>query len=73
MAAPEIEWDEFVAGHRKGLIQWNTARLGPWPGEPGCRAPAEVLRENGYRPSGSVPSVGNAAEANAVGQPVVGL
>jgi hypothetical protein len=24
---PAIEWDEFVAGHRAGLIEWNTARL----------------------------------------------
>jgi hypothetical protein len=23
---------------------------GPKPGEPGCRAPAEVLRERGFRP-----------------------
>jgi hypothetical protein len=52
---PAIEWDEFVGGYRAGLIQWNRARLGPCPGEPGCRAPAEVLRENGYGPAGSVP------------------
>jgi hypothetical protein len=39
---PAIEWDEFVAGHRGGLIEWNTARLGPKPGE--------VLREHGFRP-----------------------
>jgi hypothetical protein len=45
-----IEWDEFVGGYRAGLIQWNTARLGPKPGEPGCLAPAEVLREHGFRP-----------------------
>jgi hypothetical protein len=45
---PAIEWDEFVGGYRAGLIKWNTARLGPKPGEPGCRAPAEVLREHGY-------------------------
>jgi hypothetical protein len=47
---PAIEWDELVEGHRTGLIQWNRARLGPCPGEPGCRAPTEVLREHGYRP-----------------------
>ena len=47
---PAIEWDEFVGGYRAGLIEWNTARLGPKPGEPGCRAPAEVLREHGFRP-----------------------
>ena len=45
-----IEWDEFVGGYRAGLIKWNTARLGPKPGEPGCCAPAEVLREHGFRP-----------------------
>jgi len=22
-----MDWDEFVAGHRAGLIEWNTARL----------------------------------------------
>jgi hypothetical protein len=47
---PAIEWDEFVGGYRAGLIQWNAARLGPKPGEPGCRAPAKVLREHGFRP-----------------------
>ena len=44
---PAIEWHEFVGGYRAGHIQWNTARLGPEPGEPGCRASAEVLREHG--------------------------
>jgi hypothetical protein len=47
---PVVDWDEFVGGYRAGLIEWNTARLGPKPGEPGCRAPAEVLREHGFRP-----------------------
>jgi hypothetical protein len=28
---PAIAWDEFVAGHRAGLIEWNVARLGPVP------------------------------------------
>jgi hypothetical protein len=51
-----FDWDEFVAGHRAGLIKWNRARLGPYPGEPGCRAPDKVLKDNGYRPAGSVPS-----------------
>jgi hypothetical protein len=49
-APPAIDWDEFVGGYRAGLIEWNRARLGPKPGEPGCRAPAEVLREHGFRP-----------------------
>jgi hypothetical protein len=48
--APAIRCDEFVCGYRAGLIEWNMARLGPKPGEPGCRAPAEVLREHGFRP-----------------------
>jgi hypothetical protein len=26
---PAIEWDEFVGGYRAGLIERNTARLGP--------------------------------------------
>jgi hypothetical protein len=42
---PAIEWDEFVGGYRAGLIEWNVARLGPRPGEPGCRAPADILKE----------------------------
>jgi hypothetical protein len=45
---PAIEWDEFVGGYRAGLIEWNTARLGPKPSEPGCRAPAEVRRNNSH-------------------------
>jgi hypothetical protein len=35
---PAIVWDEFVGGYRAGLIAWNTARLGPKPGEPGAPA-----------------------------------
>jgi hypothetical protein len=30
------------------LAARDQRRLGPKPGEPGCRAPAEVLRKNGY-------------------------
>jgi hypothetical protein len=51
---PEVEaplpsdWDELVGGYRAGLIEWNTAQFGPKPGEAGCRAPTEVLREHGY-------------------------
>jgi hypothetical protein len=30
---PAIPWDEFIAGHRAGLIEWNRARLGPKPGQ----------------------------------------
>jgi hypothetical protein len=39
---PAIQWDEFVGGYRAGLIEWNTARLGPKPGEVGCRAPLAI-------------------------------
>jgi hypothetical protein len=30
-----FDWDEFVAGHRAGLIEWNTARLSPGRGGQG--------------------------------------
>jgi len=40
---PAIEWDEFVGGYRAGLIQWNTARLGPKPGEPAAGRPVSHL------------------------------
>jgi hypothetical protein len=30
-----MDWDEFVAGHRAGLIEWNTARLSPGRGGQG--------------------------------------
>jgi hypothetical protein len=39
-----FDWDELVGGYRSGVIEWNTSRLGPAPGQRGCRAPAEVLR-----------------------------
>jgi hypothetical protein len=44
----EWDWDELVAGHKAGSFQWPTPRFGPPPGEPGCKAPPEVLREYGY-------------------------
>jgi hypothetical protein len=31
----DLDWDEFVAGHRAGLIEWNTARLSPGRGGQG--------------------------------------
>jgi hypothetical protein len=43
-----FDWDEVVAGYAAGNVEWNRSRLGPRPGEPNCRAPAEVLKENGY-------------------------
>ena len=30
-----MDWYEFVAGHRAGLIEWNTARLSPGRGGQG--------------------------------------
>jgi hypothetical protein len=36
-------WEEFVAGFRYGTLKWNRARLGPEPGNSGCRAPRHIL------------------------------
>jgi hypothetical protein len=41
------DWGEVVAGFKAGNVTWNRA-LGPQPGQPGCKVPAEVLREHGY-------------------------
>jgi hypothetical protein len=48
-AAPEPEmsdegWEELIAGFVAGNVVWNTRRLGPEPGNHGCRAPQSVLR-----------------------------
>jgi hypothetical protein len=40
-------WEFFVEGFKTGALPWNTRRLGPRPGEPGCRAPRRVLRSFG--------------------------
>jgi len=40
-------WEEFCVGFRFGTFDWNRHRLGPPPGERGCRCPAEILRRNG--------------------------
>jgi len=39
---------ELVAGYRAGNVAWNVGQHGPPPGQPGCRVPAGILRENGY-------------------------
>jgi hypothetical protein len=46
--AQSFDWEEVVAGYVAGNVDWNRSRLGPRPGEPNCRAPAEVLEENGF-------------------------
>jgi hypothetical protein len=48
-ATPEPEmsdegWEELIAGFVAGNINWNARRLGPEPGNHGCRAPQSVLR-----------------------------
>jgi hypothetical protein len=48
-ATPEPEmsdegWEELIAGFVAGNVAWNTRRLGPEPGNHGCRAPQSVLR-----------------------------
>jgi hypothetical protein len=43
----EAAWEEFVAGFMAGNINWNARRLGPEPGQPGCRAPQRILRSFG--------------------------
>jgi hypothetical protein len=45
---PRFDMDELVAGYRAGNVDWDTNRLGPPPGAPGCRVDASILRENGY-------------------------
>ena len=44
----QFDWGELVEAFKAGMLEWNAARLGPAPGLPGCRAPAEVLKTNGY-------------------------
>lgn len=40
---PEEPWEKRIRDYRKDGF-WNTAMWGPKPGEPGCRAPASLLR-----------------------------
>jgi uncharacterized protein YdaU (DUF1376 family) len=42
------DWHKIMQAHREADF-WREA-LGPKPGEPDCRVPAEVLREYGYDP-----------------------
>jgi hypothetical protein len=37
-------WEELIAGFMAGNVNWNVRRLGPEPGQPGCRAPRHILR-----------------------------
>jgi len=40
-------WEELIAGFMAGMVNWNTRRFGPEPGQPGCRAPRNILRSFG--------------------------
>jgi hypothetical protein len=40
----EEAWEELISGFVAGNVNWNARRLGPEPGNPGCRAPQSVLR-----------------------------
>jgi hypothetical protein len=40
-------WEELIAGFMAGMVNWNTRRLGPEPGQPGCKAPRNILRSFG--------------------------
>lgn len=42
------DWPKFVKGCRE--FGFWTSTLGPKPGEPGCKAPAEIQREYGFEP-----------------------
>jgi hypothetical protein len=46
--APWLVQEILAAREQRLAGPRNRARLGPCPWEPGCQAPAEVLRENGY-------------------------
>lgn len=47
-AEPPPDWPKFVKGCRE--FGFWTDTLGPKPGEPGCKAPAEIQREYGFEP-----------------------
>jgi hypothetical protein len=40
----EEAWEKLISGFVAGNVVWNTRRLGPEPGNHGCRAPQSVLR-----------------------------
>ena len=40
-------WEEIIAGFMAGTVNWNVRRFGPEPGQPGCRAPRNILRSFG--------------------------
>jgi len=39
-------WKQRLAGWKPGKF-WNRDQWGPPPGDPGCRAPTDLLRSNG--------------------------
>lgn len=51
--AAEPDWASFVSGWSQGGI-WPRA-LGPEPGYPGCRCPAEILEQHGIDPKTGMP------------------
>lgn len=42
------QWETFVARHRQAPSKWPYQMLGPDPGQPGCKAPAEILNRHGW-------------------------
>jgi hypothetical protein len=46
---PGYDMSELGAGYQASTLNWNTARLGPPPGAPGCRVDPAILLENGFR------------------------
>lgn len=45
-----VDWSAWVAHHRAGG-DWNEIALGPAPGHPGCRVPAEYLTTSAAEPA----------------------
>src|SRR5712692_5866593 len=44
---PKLDWENCVNSYQQ-TGQWDSGRLGPGPGQPGCRAPAHILRAYCY-------------------------
>ena len=45
------QWETVVARHAEQPAKWAYRTFGPAPGEPGCRAPPEILTAHGYGPA----------------------